>query len=84
MLMLFTSQNNKCLFFQPKRRERTLLSLIWMELFAGTVPANNTLFAGTVPENNTLFAGTVPENNTLFAGTANPGGGLKLKFHLGD
>ena len=30
-----------------------------MELFAGTVLANNTLFAGTVPENNTLFAGTV-------------------------
>ena len=58
--------------------------IYWMELFAGTVPANNTLFAGTVPENNTLFAGTVPENNTLFAGTANPGGGLKCKFHLGD
>ena len=50
-----------------------------MELFAGTVLANNTLFAGTVPENDPVFSGTVPANNTLFAGTANPGGGLKLR-----
>ena len=28
---------------------------LWMELFAGTVPENNTLFAGNVPENNTLL-----------------------------
>ena len=42
-----------------------------MELFARTVPENNTLFTGTVLENNTLFSGTVPANNTLFAGTAN-------------
>ena len=32
-----------------------LVAIKRMELFAKTVPANNTFFVGIVPENNTLF-----------------------------
>ena len=31
---------------------------IWLELLAGTVPANNLLLAGTDPANKLLLAGT--------------------------
>ena len=46
----------------PLKKTNMLMNLIskWMELLAGTVPANKLLFAGTVPANKFLLAGTYP------------------------